>query len=171
MSEIRKLYRCALKDREYQINTYQFITQEGLNLIETSMVQAAKRIKGSYFGMLQGRWPMHLLTWEPLPVQAFESDLVRCQLTGYETGGWKFVPVNLDPKDPRWFELQFHLPEAIAVLVSENWGDREVVAGIKQQYFSYINLSGNIGGIRRNIRIEMDREWINEYLERIKSTL
>ena len=168
LSEIRKLYRSALRDRSYQIDSPNLITANGLDLIETSMVQAARRIEGSYFGMLQGRWPMHLLTSEALPAQAFESDHIRCRLTGYENGEWKFTPLNFELGHPQWFELQFHLPEAIALLVSESWGDGEAVADIKQEHFSYINLSGKIGGIKRNIRIEMDREWINEYLERIR---
>ena len=170
MSEIRRFYRSRLKDREEQIETLQFVTEKGLDIIGTSMVQAAKRIKGSYFGMLQGRWPMHLLTMEPLSAQAFESDHIRCRLTGFESGEWKFTPLNLNPDHPQWFELQFHLPESIAVLVSENWGNPETVADIKQQFFSYINLSGKIGGIRRNIRLELDRKWITEYVERIRRT-
>jgi hypothetical protein len=170
LSEIRRLYRNALRDRVYQIDSPNLITDIGLDLIEKSMVRSVRRIEGSYFGMLQGRWPMHLLTSTPLPAQAFQSDTIECRLTGYESGEWKFTPLNFRPNHPQWFELQFHLPEAIAVLVSENWGDREAVADIKQQHFSYINLSGKIGGIKRNIRLEMDRDWINNYLDRIRRT-
>lgn len=170
MAEIRKLYRQALRERVYQADSPQYITEEGLNLIEGSLVQAANRIRGSYFGMLQGRWPLHLLTASPLPAVAFESDQIRCRLTGYETGEWKFTPLNFGHNDDGWFELQFNLPETIANLVSENWGDREAVASIKQRHFSYIDLSGQISGIRRNVRLEMDRGWINEYLERIRRT-
>lgn len=168
MAEIRKLYREALRDRAYQTDTLQFITREGLNLIESSLVQSANRIQGSYFGMLQGRWPMHLLTELPLPASAFETDTVRCRLTGYETGEWKFTPLDSHRNENGWFELQFNLPKAIVSLLAENWGDREAVANIKQEHFSYIDLSGQIGGIRRNVRLEMDHDWINGYLERIR---
>lgn len=168
LAEIRKIYRKALRERAYQTDSLQYITEEGLSLIEGSLVQAINRIRGSYFGMLQGRWPLHLLTSSPLPAIAFESDQIRCRLTGYETGEWKFTPLDFGHNDESWFELQFNLPEAIAALVSENWGDREAVASIKQQHFSYINLSGQIGGIRRNVRLEMDSDWISEYLERIR---
>lgn len=165
LSEIRKLYRCALRGRTPQNDPLEFITLQGLLLIDDSMA-AVKQIKGSYFGMLQGRWPMHLLTSEPLPAKVFESDNIRCRLVGNELGAWKFIPLNDDPS--QWFELQFNLPETIADFISENWEDGVAIADIKQQHFSYINLSGKIGGIKRNIRLEMDREWINEYREGIR---
>ncbi len=170
MAGIRKLYRDALRDRISQTNTPHFLTKKGIALIDDSLVQTVRRIHGSYFGMLQGRWPLHLLTESPLPALAFESDNITCRLTGYETGEWKFTPLDIDRNDNGYFELQFNLPEAIANLISENWGDREAVANIKQQHFSYIDLSGVIGGVRRNVRLEMDRNWINQYLDRIRRT-
>lgn len=168
LSAIRKLYRNALHNREYQIDTLSFLTDIGLELIETSIVQSVKQIQGSYFGMLQGRWPMHFLTSTPLRAEAFQSDNIQCKLTGFESGEWKFTPLNINQNQPQWFELQFYLPETIATLVSEDWGNREAVVDIKRQHFSYINLSGNIGGIKRNVRLEMASRWINTYLQRIR---
>jgi hypothetical protein len=118
--------------------------------------------------MLQGRWPLHLLTPTPLPPIAFVSDTVRCHVTGYETGEWKFTPAEFQENQDGWFELEFNLPEGIANLVAENWGDREAVANIKQEHFSYIDLSGQIGGIQRSVRLELDREWINDYIRRLR---
>lgn len=165
ISEVRDIYRSALHDRLYPISTLRYVTEEGREMIESSIIEAVWGINGSYFGMLQGRWPLHLLTATELPASAFTSDTVRCRVTGYESGNWKFTPSNTSSDSNDWFELQFSLPEDIAKMVSDNFGDREAVANIKQQHFSYIDLSGVIGGIRRNIRLELDREWISNYLE------
>lgn len=168
ISEVRQRYRSALRQQAYEIDTIRYITEAGVNLIDDSLVESVSRIRGSYFGMLQGRWPLHLLTETPLPTQAFESDTLRCHVTGYDSGNWMFTPSNIQPGNEGWFELQFNLPADIASLVSENWGDREAVANIKQEYFSYINLSGIIGSIRRSVRLELDTDWINDYIKRLQ---
>jgi hypothetical protein len=82
------------------------------------------------------------------------------------SGEWHFVPVYAQRGDDEWFELEFSLPPLVAELVEQNWNDPVAVADVKQQHFSYIDLSGVIGGIRRNIRLELDREWLRRYLER-----
>lgn len=101
-----------------------------------------------------------------MPSAAFQTDRVRCRVTGYQTGEWKFTPADFDPGDDGWFELEFNLPDGVARLVEENWGDREAVANIKQEHFSYIDLSGIIGGVRRNVRLELDQDWIAAYIQR-----
>lgn len=166
IAEVRKRYRDAIRDRAYEVDIQQYITPHGLRLIDDALVEFLSRIQGSYFGMLQGRWPLHLLTPHPLPPAAFQSDRVRCRVTGYQTGEWKFTPAEYGSGDDGWFELEFSLPGGVARLVEENWGDREAVANIKQEYFSYIDLSGIIGGIRRNVRLELDRDWIDAYIAR-----
>lgn len=169
ISEVRRRYRNALKNRANDEDTLQYLTQEGVDLIENSLIDTISEVRGSYFGMLQGRWPLHLLTTNQLPPNAFETDIIQCRVIGDETGEWKFTPSRFQEGQEGWFELQFNLPEVIATLVSENRGDREAVANIKQQNFSYINLSGVIGGIRRSVRLELDREWIYRYIDRVRS--
>ena len=171
ISEVRERYRNALKDRlNNDEDIMKFVTPRGVELIENSLVNTISGVRGSYFGMLQGRWPLHLLTSTPLAVRAFESDRIRCRVIGDETGEWKFTPLNFQEGEEGWFELQFNLPEAIATLVSENWENHIAVANLKQQHFSYINLSGIIGGIRRSVKLELDRDWINQYIAHVRQS-
>jgi len=166
ISEVRRLYRDAIRERVFEVDVHQYITPRGLELINTNLVDFLKRIRGSYFGMLQGRWPLHLLTSSPLPPAAFKSDTVRCHVVGRLNGEWRFTPANYNIGDEGWFELEFNIPDGVANLIKEKWGDREAVANIKQEHFSYIYISGIIGGVRRNVRLELDQDWINEYIER-----
>ncbi len=69
------------------------LTPEGMRHIERAIRVTTERIQGSYFGMLQGRWPMHLLRRQPLPPEAFVHDTVRCAVRGNVHGEWKFVPL------------------------------------------------------------------------------
>ncbi|MBZ2189399.1 restriction endonuclease [Alcanivorax sp. JB21] len=168
IAEVRKQYRGAIRSGVYEVGVREYITPRGLELIDNALVELLSRIQGSYFGMLQGRWPLHLLTRRPLSSAAFQNDIVRCRVTGDQTGEWKFSPEGFYKLDQGWFELEFSLPDDVAKLVNENWGDRERVANIKKEYFSYIDLSGIIDGIRRSVRLELDRDWIDRYIKRIR---
>lgn len=140
------------------------LTERGQALLSGSITGACRAIQGSYFGMLQGQWPLHLLRREPLPSEAFLEDIIRCRVHGNNQGEWKFVPVEFDPGHPAWFELEFSLPPFIAELVENSWEDPIAVANLKQQHFSFIDLSGVINGIRRSVRLQLDREWIEDYM-------
>lgn len=166
ISEVRKQYRRIIRGQISEVNILHFITYRGLELIKGALTNSLVQIQGSYFGMLQGRWPLHLLTSTALSPKAFISDTIRCRVTGRETGEWKFIPAELEKNQDSWFELEFNLPEGIANLVAENWGDREAVANIKKEHFSYIDLSGQIGDIQRSIRLELDQNWIDDYIKK-----
>lgn len=169
VSQIRRIFRKALKQRlDFSEEIQKFLTLSGYNMFVDGLTPGINRIGGSYFGMLQGRWPMHFLTEKQLPPNAFESDTITCQIQGYDSGQWSFTPSNINQDSNNWFELQFNLPPAIAELVKSNWGDHLVVANIKQEHFSFVNLSGKIGGINRSVRLELDPNWINRYIEKLK---
>lgn len=162
---VRKVYRAMLNGGAVDSDAEKVLTARGKELVKGSIVSACRRINGSYFGMLQGRWPLHLLREEALPPLAFQHDRVSCRVAGNRQNEWKFVPVGVDPDDQdRWFELEFSLPPEIADLVAESWDDSVAVADLKQQHFSYIDLSGVIGAIRRAVRLELNQDWINEYI-------
>lgn len=138
----------------------------GRNHILGAVRQAAEQIGGSYFGMLQGRWPMHLLRKTPLPEAAFREDTIHCRVISDNLDSWRFVPIGVSEDSARWFELEFSLPLQIARLVELERKDRVSIANLKQQHFSYINLTGIIGGIRRNLRLQLDEKWIRDYVQR-----
>lgn len=165
ISAVRYYYRASLANAAHN-ESRTALTTQGRRLLSGSITEACHRISGSYFGMLQGQWPLHLLRTEPLPPTAFAGDTVRCRVIGNDRGEWKFVPVHIARGDNGWFELEFSLPTAVAELVQENWDDPIAVANIKQQHFSYIDLTGEIGGIRRSVRLELDRNWIETYVQR-----
>lgn len=164
LSEVRELFREILSEQVFTERTRDYLTEEGGEMINTSLVNSLFEIGGSYFGMLQGRWPLHLLTIAPLPASAFRTDTVRCRLSGNHEGAWKFTPVNRQQGDNDWFELQFNLPVALAELVGRHWGEPVAVATTKSENFSYIALSGIIGEVWRNVRVQLDSSWLEEYL-------
>lgn len=140
-------------------------SEYGSRYIRAQIIAPLDLIRGSYFGMLQGRWPIHLLSYQPLPPELFmASDVVPCKVYGRIGGEWSFVPLHYSERDALWFRLSFDLPKEIAKLVAAANGNLETVAQLKTQHFSYISLSGIIGGVRRQVRLELDRDWIRQYL-------
>jgi hypothetical protein len=140
------------------------LTERGQMLLSGPVAEACRAIQGSYFGMLQGQWPLHLLRQQPLPPEAFREDVIHCRVHGNNRGGWKFVPIHHELGEPGWFELEFSLPSLIAELVENSLDDPIAVANLKQEHFSFIDLSGVIDGIRRSVRLQLDRDWINDYI-------
>lgn len=169
IASVRNLLRFGLNQGAYPTDAQTYVRPAGLDIINNSITPALLQVGGSYFGMLQGRWPLHLLTATPLPAAAFENDLVQCRISGTREGGWRFTPSGVERNSDKWFELQFFLPTELAELVSRSWGNTEEVAGIKQQHFSFITLSGKIGGHVRNVRLELDRAWLRQYLDGMRT--
>jgi hypothetical protein len=165
ISEVRAVLRDVLRAGTIPLQS-EYITDIGLGVINRGIGESIRCIGGSYFGMLQGRYPMHFLTESPINPEAVSTDIVYCRLRGNKTGQWSFTPVGVEEDSQAWFRLQFSLPTELARRIASSWEDRETVANIKAEHFSFVNLSGVIGGIHRNIRLELDRGWLNQYLNR-----
>lgn len=140
-------------------------SDEGNIFFRDNIINPLLSIRGSYFGMLQGKWPIHFISRHPLPVRIFlDSDVVRCRIYGRISSHWSFVPIDGREGDEDWFRLEFDLPYEVALLVKDAAGDKFAIARIKQDNFSFVSLSGFIGSVRRQVRLELDQDWIEHYL-------
>lgn len=145
-------------------------TESGFTHMLENVLLPLLKIRGSYFGMLQGKWPMHLLSKAPLPPAAFaDHDEVFCKVYGRESDRWSFSPVNVVEGDAQWFRLEFDIPEEILEFVQAVRHDPQELALLKQQQFSFLDLAGRIGGVQRQVRLRLDEEWLQAYLERIRT--
>jgi len=144
------------------------LSPEGFEHVRDGVVGPLLRIEGSYFGMLQGKWPMHLLSRRPLPEAAFlHRDAVPCRVYGRNSDRWSFSPIGVQEGEPAWFRLEFDIPEEIVGFVGEARNDPFTLAAVKQANFSFLDLAGKIGGLQRQVRLRLDGEWLDAYLQRI----
>jgi hypothetical protein len=145
-------------------------SEAGRAHVVEGIIDPLMHIGGSYFGTLQGRWPMHLLSRDPLPPAPFrETDVIACEIREREAGRWSFSPSGIPESDRhRWFRLDFDLPTELLPIIHETRADPAAVANVKQQHFSYIDLAGTIGGVRRQIRLQLDQSWLDQYLSRVR---
>lgn len=149
---------------------FSVLTPAGRRHVRDRIISPLSSIKGSYFGMLQGKWPMHLLSHNPLPPAVFaRSDEVLCKIYGRDSDRWSFVPVASRDGDDNWFRLEFDIPEEVLALVEATGRDRVALAQVKQEQFSTLDVAGQIGGIYRQVRLRLDEEWLETYLARIRT--
>ncbi len=169
LMELRTIFRKMLRNVN-DLNLNEFFTENGITLLSERILASTQSIQGSYYGMLHGRYPMHLLSNSELPIALFSnSDEILCRVHhNEESNTWSFVPTQYNNENPNFFELQFDLPEEIAVLLHDIWGNPEAIANLKRDRFSYLNIAGKIGGIRRQVRLSLDEEWLNTYIEGVR---
>ena len=138
-----------------------YMTGDGAHLMH-ELRNELENIGGSYFGLLNGEYPIHILSERP--IQRVGEDTIRAEVyvtrSGLEQDNM-YVEIKFGNN-----RLFFELPEDIARIFSEVWGKKRGVANLKRKYVSFITLSGKIDGIRRNIIIELDKDWLEEYLRR-----
>lgn len=162
---VRSLLRVAEPDEVPPVDAF---TAPGQRYLVDEIINPLREIRGSYFGMLQGKWPMHLLSPHSLPAVTFEGrDVVRCKVWGREADRWSFSPVGIQEGDEGWFRLEFDLPEEIAGIVHAARQDAFALAQIKQEQFSFLDVAGKIGGVYRQVRLKLDPDWLEAYLQRI----
>lgn len=144
-------------------------TESGHSHIERRVIGPFNKIGASYFGVLQGTWPMQLLGSRPLPAMVFsETDEIDCRLYGMGANRWSFVPDDIDRNSDNYFRLEFDLPGEIALALDPMRGDALLVANFKEQNFAYLDVSGRIGGVQRQVRLKLSRNWWQDYVQRIR---
>lgn len=166
IARIREKVRDVL--REENVGNNFVFSHDGFAIIQ-QIRDRMKQIRGSYFGMLQGRWPLHLLSEKPLPPAAFQNDTVSCSVRVNHEGVCEFEPSEFEPQSAEWFSLQFSLPEPIVKLLTEHQWNAVDVAHVKMEYFSTVSLSGIIGGVRRQVRLELNQDLLNAYLQKLEN--
>ncbi len=132
-------------------------TEEGIETIR-NLKEELDKINGSYFGLLNGEYPIHLISERALTQIPNDEALARVYIHDAKYVSFVFA-------DNRLF---FELPETIVEIFSKIWSDRARVAETKRQYMNYVTLTGKIDGIRRNLIIRLDEEWLENYLRRIR---
>lgn len=148
----------------------QGFTGNGAAHIERRVIEPFNKIGASYFGVLQGKWPMQLFSERALPPMAFmESDEVECRLYGMGANRWSFVPDGIDRNSEDYFRLEFDLPDEIVLALDPMRDDALQVANLKEQHFAFLDVSGRIGGVQRQIRLKLSREWWQDYVHRIRN--
>ncbi|MBL7951771.1 MAG: hypothetical protein JNM62_08620 [Flavobacteriales bacterium] len=163
INRVRMVFRGLLSRDLALIGDVPVLTEAGFRHLEQNVIGQLQQIRGSYYGSLQGIWPVHLLSSTEIPQEAFaDRDTLRCRISQRNDGQWFFAP-SQNTTVPH-FELEFDLPTEIGRMVAAVENDPLRLAQVKAEQFSFIDLTGIVGGVRRQVRLKLDRDWLNEYL-------
>jgi len=157
ITELRNVLRDYFSGRASEEKLRWFFVGDGISLINRIKIELDK-IKGSYFGLLNGEYPIHLVSEKPLTGIKEDQIYVRVYIAEARYVYLKFGG-NV---------LYFELPDAIAEVFSKVWEDKMKVAITKMRYINYIALTGKIDGIRRSLILRLDRDWLNDYINSLK---
>lgn len=124
-----------------------------------NLLEEVQRVGGSYFGLLNGEYPIHVISETPID-EFLDRDEYEVPIWVREDGT---VNISLRNKN-----ISFELPTVVAQLLQNVWTDDRRVADFKRSHISFITLSGIMGGVRRSIKLKLDTNWLNEYVATLK---
>ena len=157
ITELRNALRDYFRGRISEEELGRLFVGYGISLIDRIKIELDK-MKGSYFGLLNGEYPVHLVSEKPLTGVKEDEIYVRVYIAEA-----KYVYLKFDDNI-----LYFELPDAIAEVFSKVWEDKMKVAITKMKYINYIALTGEIDGIRRSLILRLNRDWLKDYINSLK---
>jgi hypothetical protein len=168
LSDLRERFREALFQAERGDPRRWLQQQAGDQLVD--LIARSRAIAGSYYGMVQGIYPVHLISLTPISPDVLLQWEIPVNLR-VQRGAWFFEPSSYRPGNPRYFRLEFRLPTTIAEILQARVADeREVpwrtLVDLKRTYFSYIDIGGMIGNRFSFFRLTLDEDWLQRYTDR-----
>ncbi len=132
---------------------------EVIRRLLTELKKGLSTIQGSYFGLLNGEYPIHLLSKRDI---GDVDDEIYVQVHLEEPG---LVRLELN----RIASLFFELPEYVARIFQSVWTDRGKLANEKSRYIKYISLTGRFAKKQRNIILKLDKDWLSQYISMLRN--
>lgn len=115
------------------------------------------RIRFSAVGWAAGGFPVHLISEDQFPSEIiYRSDAVRCEIYRLQNN-----PFMLKLSDSDW-KAYFSVPE---IMMGKFLKASDLIS-FKGKSLSYIDVPYRIGEIRRIIKFETNREWLEEIKKR-----
>ncbi len=173
MNELRERFRQAIATNG-DIPPDSVFSERGLAKIRETLLPALGELRGSYYGMIQGIYPVHLISRQRIsPDLILRRGAIPCEIrVSNDNLTWAFEPSGVQPLSPDFFHLEFSLPDAIAETLrsrAREAGDRVPewlqVANLKRDFLRYIDISALVGDRMVGFRLLLDEDWLDRYVQ------
>jgi hypothetical protein len=131
------------------------------------LLPAIRQLRGSYSGMIEGIYPIHLISRKEIPLRLIrERGEIRCEIRVSDDGQtWAFESSEIAPAES--FRLEFTIPDFIADVLNEGtspegWGR---LVEVKRQYMRFIDVTTVVDGQLLGFKLTLDQDWLNQYVE------
>jgi Restriction endonuclease len=138
------------------------------------LLPAVRTIAGSYFGMIEGIYAVHLLATHPIPPDLLmPNEPIRCRIrVSGDNRVWAFEPSGSEEGSPRFFRLEFQIPVFIAEILAargrraaeERQPEWLEIAQLKGERLRFVDVTGPIGERIVTFRLILDTGWLQEYI-------
>jgi len=173
MTELREGFRRALSTNG-DVAPGAVFSERGLGKIRETLLPALGELRGSYYGMIQGMYPVHLISRRPIsPGLILQEGSIPCEIrVSDDNQTWAFEPAGVHSDSPDFFHLEFSLPEIIAETLRSRARDAAdrvpewlQVANLKRDFLRYIDISTMVGDRMIGFRLLLDEDWLDRYVQ------
>lgn len=151
LTRIREGFRLLLERAEVA-DARGIFSDGGMARVRDRLLPAVRELRGSYYGMIEGMYPLHLISRREIPIPLIrERGVIQCEIrVSDDEQTWAFEPSGIPVDSPDFFRLEFTIPEFIADMLSARAGERrereEVprrlrIANVKREYMRFIDVS------------------------------
>jgi Restriction endonuclease len=174
LTEIRGGFRALLHGQAVDYAAGIFL-ESGVVKVRASLVPSILQLRGSYYGMIEGLYPVHLISRQEIPAQFIrEHGEIPCEIrVSDDDQTWAFEPSRIPRDSPEFFHLEFTIPEFVADMLNtrvEPEGEPaphwQQVADIKRRYMRFIDVTAVLEGRIIGFRLTLDEDWLNRYVRR-----
>lgn len=174
VTEIRTGFRTLLGGSREDVPTRLFARQ-GIAKVRDLLLPAIRQLRGSYYGMIEGVYPVHLISSQPIPIQFVRRQgVIQCEIrVSSDEQTWALEPSEVTEGSLDFFRLEFTIPEFIAEMLnarSEQDSAREEpprwlrIADVKRNYMRFIDVTTVEEGQLIPFRLALDVNWLNRYV-------
>lgn len=176
LTAIRQSFRRMLENQEVDAVRDVF-SPSGIEKLNQELIPAVRELRGSYYGMIEGIYPVHLISREEIPARLLrERPVIPCEIRVSEDEEvWAFEPSEIPRDSPDFFHLEFTIPEFVADILNARTHQNQEgvarwreIANIKQQYLRFVDVTAISEGRPLGFRLALDVNWLNRYLETLR---
>lgn len=151
-------------------------SERGIGKVRDRLLPALAEIRGSYYGMIEGIYPVHLVSRSEIPIHLIrERGVIQCEIrVSDDEQTWAFEPSEIPMGAPDFFRLEFTIPEFVADMLgarAQEKREREEVprwlriTEVKRNYMRFIDVTTVHEGQLLPFRLALDVNWLNRYIE------
>jgi hypothetical protein len=142
LTEIRDGFRAVLV-RQSIVEAAAIFSNKGMDNVRNRLVPAVRQLHGSYYGMIEGIYPVHLISRREIPLRLIrEQGEIRCEIrVSDDDQTWEFEPSGIAEDSSEFFRLEFTIPAFVADMLNARTG---LIV----------------------FRLILDVDWLNRYVQR-----
>lgn len=175
LTEMRRAFGDLISTGQIEQNVGMF-SELGVGKVRDRLMSAIRQLRGSYYGMIEGIYPVHLISRREIPVRLIrQQGIIPCEIrVSDDEQTWAFEPSGIPHDSPDFFRLEFTIPEFIADMVNARTEERHVreeaprwlrIAQAKAENISFVDVTAVEEGQLLPFRLALDFNWLNRYIE------